>query len=445
MVEKQSLKTRIFRGIAVNAAGQVLMTVGRILIIPIFLSAWTVDYYGEWLLIYTIPGYLSISDLGLGTVASTKMTMNVAQEKNELVNSVFNSAWALIFAVGVLVCSLFVLGIQLGGVFEFLGLASFSETEFKTAIFLLTGYIFFTIQGSLIYGLYRVNSEYSRGQSVLYVSRTLELAAMMSALLLGGNAVEVAAMMLLVKGLTFLFIVVDTYRRSEWLSYSYSLVKYEAIKDIIKPSLSMTAVYSSQSFVNQGIVTIIGVKLGPVDTVVFSTTRTLINVIRQGVNVVNLTVFSEFASSMGKGDLKTVRSLFKKSVFANAGLTIIAVAGLFVLGPYILDVWTNGKVNPSRAFFSCYLLYMIVFSFYNGAWNMIIGLNEHHELSIRFLVVSLAGVAAMYALLPIMGLVAVPVALLFFEAIFGIGVYLKASNLLGYKKWALAKELLSIK
>lgn len=33
------------------------------------------NYYGEWLLLFTIPGYFSVADFGLGSSSSAEMSM----------------------------------------------------------------------------------------------------------------------------------------------------------------------------------------------------------------------------------------------------------------------------------------------------------------------------------------------------------------------------------
>ena len=73
--------------------------------LPIFLSRWTTEKYGYWLMISAIPTYLTLADVGILTASGNMMAMHQARQESAELNAVFR-------------CTLFViLVLVLGGLF----------------------------------------------------------------------------------------------------------------------------------------------------------------------------------------------------------------------------------------------------------------------------------------------------------------------------------------
>ena len=71
--------SRLFSGGLANIFGQIVTVIIQLISIPLLLAYWGVNLYGEWLLLSAIPVYLSMSDLGFGSVAANQMTMLMAK------------------------------------------------------------------------------------------------------------------------------------------------------------------------------------------------------------------------------------------------------------------------------------------------------------------------------------------------------------------------------
>jgi hypothetical protein len=57
---------------------QVVVIGVQILLVPILLHGWGIERYGVWLLLSSIPTYLTFSDFGFTFIAKNEMTMKVA-------------------------------------------------------------------------------------------------------------------------------------------------------------------------------------------------------------------------------------------------------------------------------------------------------------------------------------------------------------------------------
>src|SRR3954466_2209546 len=92
---------RLILGFLSNWVSRLAGTIIQLVQVPVFLHFWTTAMYGEWLIVNSIPSYLSFSNIGFGSVAANEMTMLIARDDRPNALRVFQSCWWLI----VVVCS----------------------------------------------------------------------------------------------------------------------------------------------------------------------------------------------------------------------------------------------------------------------------------------------------------------------------------------------------
>ncbi len=66
---------RIYASIGANATGQVITILIQLASVPIFLNYWSLEVYGQWLMLTAVPTYFALSDFGFLTVIVNKMTI----------------------------------------------------------------------------------------------------------------------------------------------------------------------------------------------------------------------------------------------------------------------------------------------------------------------------------------------------------------------------------
>src|ERR1700686_472802 len=91
-----SVKRRLTPAFISNWLSKLASTIIQLIQVPVFLHFWSVPLYGGWMIINSIPAYLSFSNVGFGTVAGNEMTMLVARDDREGALRVFQSCWWLI-------------------------------------------------------------------------------------------------------------------------------------------------------------------------------------------------------------------------------------------------------------------------------------------------------------------------------------------------------------
>jgi O-antigen/teichoic acid export membrane protein len=368
--------------------------------------------------------------MGLGTVATTEMSMCVARQDYEQAKRIFRGSFFCITTVGLLVCALFSALAWALPWHDWLNVRQVGRFELSAAMTLLAWYVFFAIFLTLLLGAYRTIGRYAHGQVISNSFRLLEFVALLAAVILGGGVVAAAAAFLAVRVFYAGFVWFDIRRRAGWLRLEKFSFEWPTVRALLPASLSMMTVYLGQNFMTQGLVTMLGISLGAASVVVFSTVRTLCNFAKQVIGIVNLSVFSEYSISLGKQDFAALRRLHARAVQAIVGLTLVSVVGLKVFGPFVLDLWTKGRVAAEEPFFSLYLAYIFINSLWLGSWTMLLGCNRHRDITRFYLLTSLGVLVLVYFGIHTFGLSAVPLALMMSDGAFSWAVLRKSLDVL---------------
>lgn len=77
---ESDLFNRLARGIGAGMIGQALGVVTRLALPPLFLKAWGVDIYGEWLLISAIVANLALTEIGGSVYVINRLTQEFANK-----------------------------------------------------------------------------------------------------------------------------------------------------------------------------------------------------------------------------------------------------------------------------------------------------------------------------------------------------------------------------
>src|SRR2546426_46998 len=117
-----SIVHRLLKGFGASLYGQAVVIVIQLAGVPILLRHWQTQLYGEWLILFAIPSYLSMTDLGFSQSAGNDMTARVARGDRVGALGLFQSLLALVFflaVVGLLLVAAAVMLLPLGNWMHF--------------------------------------------------------------------------------------------------------------------------------------------------------------------------------------------------------------------------------------------------------------------------------------------------------------------------------------
>jgi hypothetical protein len=180
-----STKRQLVLGFLTNWVGKLSATVVQFIQIPVFLHFWSVPLYGEWMIVNSIPAYLSFSNAGFGSVAGNEMTMMVARDDRNGALRVFQSCWWLI----AIICTATIL--LLSGTLYYLPaarllkLSALGESDTKWIIFYLGVSVLLGQLEQLLQSAYRCIGRYSYGTLLKNIFSLVAFAAMIVSVALG--------------------------------------------------------------------------------------------------------------------------------------------------------------------------------------------------------------------------------------------------------------------
>ncbi len=295
----RSIRERIVRGIGATAFGQVVNATIQLLSLPIFLSIWGVERYGDWLILTSLASFLSMSDVGFTSVAANEMTMSVGRGDKTEALVVYQSMWSLILTfltLCILAISL-VLGLTDAGTMLPVTDATRSESTsvlFATAIFVLAG-----LPIGVVNAGYRCDGNFAIGSLFGSMQRTGEFITQVVAAVLCKSLLSVALAGLVARCLTLLVLVADLQRRSPWLRLGFRKATFGTMRRLFVPAISFLGLPLGHALGTQGMVQVVARVLGPAFVVIFSAHRTIANIAIQLMNSINQTVWPEFSAAYG--------------------------------------------------------------------------------------------------------------------------------------------------
>ena len=409
-----SIKDRFINAVIANLFSQGANILIQILSIPLFIKYWGIDIYGDWLILITIPAYLSISDFGFTTISGNLMAMEVArnQRKNALVTFQSTIFLLLIISIIILFITYIFNNITL---FNILNVNNINSDYIEKIIYILALYVVINLQNGLIGAALRSGGFNVTSIWIANISRLCEFTISIIALIMGGDPFVVAEVYLIVRIFTFISSLILLKMNMPWIKYGIRFLSIKQIKLMIKPSLFFMAFPLSNAIKNQGMISIVGINLGSAMVVGFIAMRTLINGVQQIMGVINGAIWPEFSKSHGSGDTLKTKNLHRLVCGLSFWLSAIAIIFIALFGHGIINIWTNNKIEFDPFFFYTMLLVTIINTIWNTSVVYLASTNKHIDISFNLLLTSIISLFIAYATINKFGLLSIPVSMILCE------------------------------
>jgi len=383
-MSSEALKARLSKGVLAQALCQAVNFLVPVATIPMLLSHWGAHTYGEWLVLYSIPTYLSMSDVGFATSAAHRMAMLVSGGDRKSALEVFQSTHLAICMLSIFVFCLVALALKFVSPAALLNFSSISGSESSTIVLILAGYSLIGLQGSLMYAGFFCEGNYGIGLMMNASTRLLEFLMMATVVLLGAGPIGAAIAVTVGRVCGSLGMTLVLRATSPWLAIGFSKARYETLRREFGASLAFTMFPLSNGINMQGPILIIGTTLGAESVVAFNAVRTLTRmplvVLRSLAGIVQ----PEISAAFGRNDIRTLRGLHQRS--SQLALWISASAAVIMLatGRTILRVWTRGAVKADWLLLGL----LVAVTAVNGLWNSSLlvqyATNRHQRLAFLY-------------------------------------------------------------
>lgn len=409
---KKTILKRILKGMGANAFGQVVTTLIQLVQIPLFLKYWEIALFGEWQILNAIPSYLSMSDIGFGSVAANEMTMKVSQNDKRAAIEIFQSVWLLITFISFCIISSLMAIIWLIPLRSWFNFSLLSSREINFIIILLAFYVLIGLQQNLLHAGFRCDGNYALGIFCANIIRLSVFIGLVTAIYLGSKPLTAAVVVTALQTIGAFSMRYILSKKSSWIIYGYKFAKIATIKSMFRPSVAFMGFPIGNALSIQGMLLIIGAVLGPVSVVVFSTLRTLTRFGFQVMNMINSTIWPEMSTSYGSGDMQLTRKLHRYSCQISFWASLSAIVFLAFTGEWIIKIWTQGRVSFNPMLFNLLLLIIFTNSLWLTSSIVLIATNKHQKIAFLYVSGSIISLFIAYMLIPLMGVPGAAIALL---------------------------------
>jgi O-antigen/teichoic acid export membrane protein len=388
---------RIIQGVGANFLGQFISLASRVLLVPLFLTAWGVKVYGEWLLLTSIVAYLSLTDLGGQLYIVNRLTQAHAQDNLPLFRKILHTGLALFLVLPLAVFLGFIGVILLFPPGSLLQISITSPAVVFAVLAVLAFQFVFALPQGLLLGVYRAVGLLPRGVMLTNTVQLLSVILMALGLWLGGGLITIACLQLLPFLAVALVAGWDLKRRfPQFQLLSLGEADLHLGLSFIKPSLHFFGIQLAQAFSIQGTVLIVGMVLGSVQVVVFSTMRTIINLMRSFFEQISHAAWPELTRLDSQQDREKFFWLFRAIFRATLGAAVIFMAIFHFWGEAIYHVWLRKTVSYDQRVMDLFLLYMGQFLVWLTCSHPLMATNRHRALAKLLLVSSLLDLGLAY-------------------------------------------------
>ncbi|MDT0575721.1 lipopolysaccharide biosynthesis protein [Croceicoccus sp. F390] len=412
---RQLRHSRLARNIGALGYGQLAQVAGQLLAVPVFATVWGLETYGVWLLLFTIPSYLAISDLGLTSAATNDMIMTRAAGNHaQCVMTYRTMRGALLLAGGiVLIVAALLLFLLAPGMLAFAQAATGGHAA--GVAMLLVGYGACSLQMNGIIAGLRASDRWAQAGLAYTSVFVAETILAIAAVLLGAGLVQVALCYLGTRAAALPLFAL-------WLrSAAPELVAKPAsgraefsvaeLRRLGRPALAALALPTGFALSLQGSVAIVGALAGVAAVPVFTAVRTLTRLGVQMTNMVSSAAMPVFSIASATGARTRQAALLILSLGTCGVVLIPAFFVLSLFGRSIVSVWTGGVVKPEHAL----VVTMAAVMACNGTWmalsNMLLSVNRHAGYAVFYLAMCLVSLALAWLMTGPLGVVGAALAL----------------------------------
>jgi O-antigen/teichoic acid export membrane protein len=360
---------------------QIALSVAQLAVVPTFAIHWGARVYGVWLMLFTIPSYLAMADLGLASAAANDMTAQVARGDRQSAIAVYQAVRLVTIGIcaiviGITTLILFVLAPHmLDGAQEATG------GHASAIMFALMLYGVMALQNNLSSAGMRATGGYALSG---YLGAGILLAEAFGALILvitGHDILVVSLYYLTIRGVSVVVFTMALARRAPWLVTLRWQSSMGVLRKLLRPALAVMILPAAQAASIQGTVLMIGFAMGSAAVPAFTAVRTLSRVAIQAILIVNHAVMPSMTAAVAVADKVRVARYATISYATSLAMAIPGSLMLLLGGQLIVRLWTHGVLHPGEGLLAVMAASMLLNALWQPASNLILAINQHERFT----------------------------------------------------------------
>ncbi|MCE0484950.1 MAG: hypothetical protein LV479_12025 [Methylacidiphilales bacterium] len=428
------MRRRLLKNLTANSLGVCISLIGQIFAVPLFLHLWNKQLYGEWLVLTTVPNLLWSLEGGLGSIAGSRMTLAAAVQNWEEVNAIFQTTLLGQICISLFLFFASLVAILTFNVKSFLVLTDLSQSDTSLIFVLMICYMLGGLLLTLYRAPYRASELEARGAMLVNFWRITDFLITVAVLIFHGRPIYLAIAQLggvLTWNLIGYF---DVTRKCFRVRFGFTHISWQRFREMIIHGMPLLASQAATAFYMQGYPLVIAKTLGPATVVTFTTMRMLC---RLGLLAVQTMVWSSapiLSRSYGAADWSQYYRLLRLVIATALWSGIFGLLGFTLIGPWLISLWTSGKVHSDHLTFFLFALSTSLQGIWTCFGSMLGASNRHHAFNYTYTAGTLCALIIVPWFIVWSGFIAVPVVMSITDFLFVLnGLFLCRLKLTNFR------------
>jgi len=394
-----SVRKGVIRNLASQLFTRLFSNIGvRLLQVPILLQVLGGDAYGRWLLLSTVPAWLTLSHLGFGTVAGNEILISVSSGDEKKANTLYATSWKMALLCSMILIPLVVAATAGLPIEDWVGMGSGKAWEVRASLCCLC----LSVVISLFTDIFSMRLRAGRRSDT--ASYLLGFQLWMELFLIwwwtrDGSEFWRLGLANLVSTITCLVLtVVAGWRLLPNLRLQMRLGSGKDIVRLFRKSMHYQMLPLGHAVILQGQLLVVNGCLGTAAVALFSTARTFVRLASQTTELVNHSVWPELSRLFGKGDISKAARLHRLSVSVAFTAICLICLLLYWTGIPVYTWWTKSILSIDKGLLFCFLVSVPLTALWYTSSIVHLSYNRYESLAYRYLLAASLSLAACYVL-----------------------------------------------
>lgn len=418
----------MIHGVSAGAIATLLGIVSNLLLLPLYLRHWSVTVYGEWMALFSVVNYLGALDFGLTTAATNAAAHAYAAHDWPRFKQIQGTAWALSIGIAILGALISAITLTFFTIHSWLGLKAMDSRESNFVFASLAVTFLIGIPSRQLASTYIALGEFATYQWIYNFGQIFALIATGSALMFGVDPTTLSLVIAIAGFVQLSFTYGLIWHRDQTLIPNVSNTSWNIARSLARPSGQFLVQMFANLLALQGPVIIISRALGGQGVALFTTTRTVSNIVKGVLMIFRAPLRPEYAAAYAEPTKDRLRSLFRTVMAIDTTIAVSLMAGIWTGGAWLIRIWSHGQIHPDIQL----LHWLLAFSLLEGFLWMLASAgnaaNRFHGVS--FGILAYAAVSNILAISSVRywGVSAVPISAIISLAVFMLPATLRNAH-----------------
>jgi O-antigen/teichoic acid export membrane protein len=371
-----------------------LVTLGvQLASVPILISAWTLDGYGEWLAISAVPIYLGMFDFGISNTAANSMAITIDRRERA---DIYRSGLLLVVLFYFVIEVVFLIVAFFLNWKNLFGIASLDNSEIFRVLCVLSIHVILIALMTNMSGIYRAEKRLPFFNFIMHTTRLFEWTVASVVAVSGYGFFEFAICLLLIR-LFGIFLTLFFIHRVGAIWYIVeSRFSFDIARKLLVPSIANFSSGLSLMLNVQGVIIMLSVLWSSSDVAIFNVVRILTRSITQAGVVVSQASWPEISYAYSEGRKDLADRIKNRSVFICLALSFFLSMLVYLFSDLIFSLWLSKEIDISDGFLILMLASSSVYVYWQVGWVYLMAINKHVRFSWMYTVISTLGLGVIY-------------------------------------------------